>query len=384
MLVQVVGASLIVDCSISSHNILVGRPILGNIQRYLRCFLVRHREYVNKAVWMNFPAHLRLRSVRFNELNRLAPPENPPFSYHLIASHGVAAVIVNPEKIYRGCYSVKVSRCGGRCKPVNLVEIRNDIRRIGALEERVEKEAIAQSINSARSIPICLTVARGIDRVQVECDSDAGLRSGTANSRNRQPMPQQQVVSGVSRLSCDLPAGCMYPAGIPQEGRAPRLVESDPVGDNITKFFRNNRRVVGKSIRGFPFQPSAFVFQGLRQIPVVKRDPRCYRVCEKLFGKITIEPESRAIARPSAIRLDSWPGDGESISIYSQAGSQRNIFADAMVVIIGNLTIISPQDPSRFAGKGIPNTGAASAFRHSTFYLVCSRCSSPYKRVTEV
>src|SRR6218665_4147899 len=55
-----------------------------------------------------------------------------------------------------------------------------------------------------------------------------------------------------------------------------------------------------------------------------------------------------------------------------------------MVVIIGNITIISPQDRSRFAGKGIPNTGAASAFRHSTFYLVCSRCSSPYKRVSEV
>ena len=54
------------------------------------------------------------------------------------------------------------------------------------------------------------------------------------------------------------------------------LVEHCPVFDAIAKPSCHNAAIVSEFLHDIPIEPAALILQSLRQIPMVKAQPRCY------------------------------------------------------------------------------------------------------------
>jgi len=61
---------------------------------------------------------------------------------------------------------------------------------------------------------------------------------------------------------------------VAEHGRAPRLVERGPHSSPVLQLVEHDHRVVGEPVGGVAVRPAALVLEGLRQVPVVQRDPR--------------------------------------------------------------------------------------------------------------
>ena len=71
-----------------------------------------------------------------------------------------------------------------------------------------------------------------------------------AQSLQRQPMGQVEVVCGVHRLARVAVARCVLSRGVTQEGGAPGLIQCGPRGDPVAEVFEDHTCIVGEPVGG--------------------------------------------------------------------------------------------------------------------------------------
>ncbi len=122
--------------------------------------------------------------------------------------------------------------------------------------------------------------------------------------------------------------------------------------------------------------PAAIPHQGQRQIPMVQRriglDPACLAAINEAVVKI----QTLLIDRPETIGNDARPGDRETIGLHPHLLDEIEVFLPAIVMIAGDIAIVTPKDMARHIAEGIPDGGLAAIRLGGTFDLERGSCDA--------
>ena len=181
---------------------------------------------------------------------------------------------------------------------------------------------------------------------------------------------EQQVVGGPHGGGRVLDAGGVDAGGVPQERRAPRLVQGRPVAHPVAQRLVDDGGVLHEAAHHLAAGPAAGVLERLREVPVVQRDPRLDAALQQAVDQPRVEVEALGVGRAAALRLDAGPGDREPVGAKAQVGHERGVLAVAVVVVGGHVAGVAAGDPAGHAAEGVPDGGAAAALASGALHLV--------------
>src|SRR5215469_14277334 len=101
------------------------------------------------------------------------------------------------------------------------------------------------------------------------------------------------------RPKCEPPvpeAWCMQAGGMARERHHLGLVDGDPIAHAVAEASRHELGVRSKPRRRLRRGPTAFVLQGLRQVPVIESDQRPDAVLEERVDEAVVEVEAGGIS----------------------------------------------------------------------------------------
>ena len=121
--------------------------------------------------------------------------------------------------------------------------------------------------------------------------------------------------------------------------------------------------VSGELRAGFARSPAALVLKRLRKIPVIERHVRGNALRVERVEQTAVEGPAFLVPGSFAERLDTRPGDRETIGLDAQFGEQRDVLFDAVVVVAGDVTVVAAGDLARSVGEAIPDRFSSSRLR---------------------
>ena len=240
-----------------------------------------------------------------------------------------------------------------------------------------------QPVDAPRRLQVAGAVGLGRDRIEVEGDADL-MVAGPPDRLDREPMAHQQVMGGGDRTGRVDPTGSVHAGGVPEEGRAPRLVQRRPRTDPVAESIDDEVGVLGESKRRVALRPSTGVLELLRQIPVVEREPGRDASAQQLVDEPTVEVEPALVRRPAATGLHAWPRHREAVVGDAQIGHQCDVLAPPVVVVDGDVAGVAADDPARRVAVGVPDRVGPAVGVVGAFDLVRGGGRSPGEVVGEV
>ena len=202
----------------------------------------------------------------------------------------------------------------------------------------------------------------GVDGPEVERDADLALGSLGPHRVHRQAVAEQQVVGGVRRRRGSVPARCVLARGVPEERRAPRLVEGGPVPDPVAERVVHDARRTRRTGSRVPGRPAAGVLERLRQIPVVQREPGRDAGLEQLVHQASVEVQPGRVGRAGARRAGPAARPPRTGTRSGRARPSAHVVAVAVVVVAGDVAGVAVERPARARGRTCPrSTGAPSS-----------------------
>jgi hypothetical protein len=193
-----------------------------------------------------------------------------------------------------------------------------------------------------------------------------------------QAVPEQQVVRGGERARrIDAPGG-VRAGSVPEECRAPGLVEGAPQLDPVAEPPGDDPGVVGEPVGGVAIDPAAGVFQSLRQVPVVERRDGQDVAFEQLIDEAVVEGDADRVSRAGAVRLHPGPGNREAVCRKPDLGHQADVLPVAFVVVRGMVAGLPRHGPARGGAECVPDGRGAAVYRRGALDLVRrGRCAPP-------
>ena len=190
-------------------------------------------------------------------------------------------------------------------------------------------------------------------------------------------MTQQQVVGRDDRRLRISQTGGMDAHPVPQIGRAEGLIDGNPALHPISQVPGHHIGILGKSQRGRAAEPAAAIVLDPRQIPVIQRERWLDVVFEQLIDQPIVERQPLRIGGAGALGNDPRPGHREPVRADAQLGHERHILAHPVVVIGGDVAVLSLIHRSGYRGKHIPDGRTAPVLLGSPFNLVRRGGHSP-------
>src|SRR5262249_33108857 len=176
-------------------------------------------------------------------------------------------------------------------------------------------------------------------------------------------------------------AGGVLTFAITQNACGVWLVEGCPMPYPIAKPSHGNRGIFGEPGSDIPVLPSAEVLEGLRQIPVIKADPRLDVFCQHGLAPLVIECEPLWVWSAAALRQNARPGGRQPVGAYAELAHQRDIFGPPMIVVAGNVARIAAEGITRLMAEAVPDRGPATILPDGTLDLVSRGRDAPANRV---
>ena len=183
---------------------------------------------------------------------------------------------------------------------------------------------------------------------------------------------EQEVVASGETGGGVLPARSVLAPDVAEERRAPRLVERRPGGHAIAEGVVHRHRVVEEAVGGVAGGPAALLLEGLRQIPVVEREPRLDARAEQFIDQARVEVEPGRVRGP-AVGADARPGGREAVGLQAEVGHQRDVVTVSVVVVARDIPVVHADDRAGDAAEGIPDRIAATVLVGGALDLVRGR-----------
>src|SRR5262249_3893889 len=147
-------------------------------------------------------------------------------------------------------------------------------------------------------------------------------------------------------------------------------VEDRPLPDAIAERTPYDRGVVGEARSGVAVGPAPFVYQGLRDVPMIEGRQRMDMRFEQRIDQPPVIVESFLIRRPLAAWLNTRPGDREAIGREFQRAQQRYVVAVAVVAVAGDIACGTVWGHAGSVREAVPDRLAPTVFSHRAFDLV--------------
>ena len=142
--------------------------------------------------------------------------------------------------------------------------------------------------------------------------------------------------------------------------RTPGLVEGrhriEPVAEPGDRRLGVALEGVGRRTR----RPAAVAHQRQRQVPVVERREGLDAARLQPVDEPIVEIEPLLVDRPGAFRNDARPGDREAVGLDAEALDQVEILVQPVIVIAGDIAVVTAMDPARHVRERVPDRGLAA------------------------
>ena len=152
----------------------------------------------------------------------------------------------------------------------DVAVVLDHVVRISAAEERIEEPAVLVAVDAAGCGAVARVVAGRDDGAGIERDADLP-RAARAQRPDREPVGDERVVGRGDGLGLVADAGGVDADLVPEERRAPRLVERHPVRDFCGERVDHQPGVLREALRGVARGPASVVLALLGEVPVVRR-----------------------------------------------------------------------------------------------------------------
>jgi hypothetical protein len=304
------------------------------------------------------------------------------------AGHRVAAVVVDPQHVDRAGDHRQVAVVDDRLPPSALPGQRlclgEQVGGVGAAEDGVEEEPVVQGVDppGRSAVERVVGIVRVGDR-QVERDPEVGAGAAPPQLVDHQSVPEHQVVRGDQPGHALLPPGGVLTAGVAEERRAPRLVEGGPgrhpVADRVVQRERELREPVGRVAVG----PPARVLEGLRQVPVVERQPGLDPVGQQLVDQPLVEVDARQVDRTS-VGAHPGPRRREAVGPEVERAHQGDVLRHPVVVVARDVTGVAAEHGPGHLREDVPDRRPAPVLEDRALDLVRRGRGTPEEVVGEL
>ncbi len=378
---QVGDALRVVHRAVGAGLVVVGGTVLADVQRQAgRLAVVPHDQLV-QAGRVDAPAHLRALARRLVEGHVVGGRPRRVVARAVTVGarrpgvgvrrrdHG-RRVVVEADRVDRLADLPQVAVLDERPVRHRRRRLQQGLR-VGAVQDRAVEDPAGQIVDPAGRRQVLRLLRQRADDRGVEADRHrvAG-RHHRPQGHRAQTVPQVQVVRGAQRGRGVGAAGSVHPGGVAQEGRAPGLVERDPLLHAVAERLAHDLRVLREPVRGVPLRPAARVLQLLRQVPVVEGDGRFDPGGQQLVHQAAVEVQAALDGGAAAGRLHPGPGDGEAVRAEPQVLHQRHVVAVAVVVVDSDVTGVPAGRLPGGVAEGVPDRGRAAVLAHRALDLV--------------
>jgi hypothetical protein len=245
---------------------------------------------------------------------------------------------------------------------------------VRAVDQGVEPDPVADGVDAVGDVPHLWTLRLlGPDGREVEHDAHVDRVSAGAQPLGGQRVAEHQVVGGAVRASA-LPApGGVHAGGVPEVGRAPRLVVGGPEADAVAEAPVDDLGVVGEGLGGAALEPAALVLEGLGEVPVVERAGGLHAALEQGVDEPVVVVQAPLLHAPAALGDDARPGDREAVPVKTGAGDEVGVLGVAVVGVARDRAVRAVPDRAGARGEGVPDRGAAAVLGARALHLVRRR-----------
>ncbi len=253
------------------------------------------------------------------------------------------------------------------------------VYRIGVSPEQdgVQEQAVAVRVVAGGRREILVARGGRQDVGDDVGDTDAGGRDMRPDGADREAVGQVEVMRGSDGVR-EMPAtGCMDAALVAQECLAPRFVDGDPVGGQVTQSACRPRGEVREPFSGIPQRPTPRILEDLRQLPVIERHEGAHAEVTEPPEERSIEIEPHRVERTPPRGLEAGPGDREPIRGVAELADEVHVLAPAVVVVARDVARVAVDGAARRMREGVPDRRCPSPLRRAALDLVGGRGGTP-------
>ncbi len=166
---------------------------------------------------------------------------------------------------------------------------------------------------------------------------------------------------------------------VTKDGKYIRFVVGNHMFHPVAQFLHDSPTVFDKPHDCITIRPTALFLKQLRQVPVVKAEPRFDSLGKQTIHQLAVELKTFRIEFAASTRLDPGPCRRESVDSCSEFADQAEVLFPAMVMIACDFSVAAIRNPTLKAGKAVPNTLSTSSLMDSAFNLITGSRYSPMK-----
>ena len=155
------------------------------------------------------------------------------------------------------------------------------------------------------------------------------------------------------------------------------FVQRGEMADPVAQAAGHDGGELAERFRGRADGPSARVFEGLGEIPVIERGERLDAEREQFVDEPVVEVEARLVETSAPFGQHPRPGHREAIRVQAEVGHERDVLPIPVVVIAGDVSGVAVPHPTRGVGEPVPDAFAASVVAGRPLHLVGRRRGSP-------
>ena len=182
-------------------------------------------------------------------------------------------------------------------------------------------------------------------------------------------MGQVHVVNGRVQRSVIAETRRMLAAAVAEQREHRRLVEGRKPFDPVAVPLACDSGIVREPCGAVARRPAAEIVERLRQVPMIKTEPRLDARREQCIDQAVIECEAFFVRRTLAERQHPRPRHRKAISADTEIAHQRDVFRIAVIVVAGDVAGLAVVDMAG-ARKRIPDAGAAAVLVRRAFDLI--------------
>ena len=239
-----------------------------------------------------------------------------------------------------------------------LVESQGGEVGVGAGEHRVGEDPVVDGIEGGGGEPVGRGIRRRHREGVVVRDADLGAARG-ADRGHSLSVRQQLVVRGRQRARHERAPGREGAQRVALQRRHRRLVQRDPARHAVAQPPEHQLDVLGEPRGGVAGEPSALVFERLRQVPVEEGGQRPDALGEQRVDDTFVVIESGRVRGAGAARLHPGPRDREPVVGDPELGEQGDVVAVATVAVGRDVGRRPVDDPSGRVRERVPDRRAA-------------------------
>jgi hypothetical protein len=149
--------------------------------------------------------------------------------------------------------------------------------------------------------------------------------------------------------------GSVDAGGVPQVGRAPRLVVGRPQADPVAETPGDHVGVLRERLRRAPHEPAALLLQRLRQVPVEQRRAGGQAALEQAVDQPVVVVQAAFLHPAPPLGQDPRPGHREAVELHAQPLHQVEVLLEAVVAVAGGRTVRPVSHGARPGGEDVPD-----------------------------